>query len=607
MTDGPPSYSLDWMEINQEQKRQNFYESFCLNGKAKAELEVSVRRRREIRIEEPVYGTVTRVSLNRTLRVPDDEREYELPEWISPLPMIPVDYFQGKLPQPMTKFGAVVPVYPREAVSIGFESGQSYSLGTSGQTLGIRVLCGGISAVTRGEKTGPRRGRRQDYLIIPNQNRLDGFLCEPDDRDSQRYWEQRFWDHGISRHNHPPPERSPSPPIPARSNLSGFNAVQQFVGMPASAGFSDENQVTNGEVNSMQLIIASPIPKSVEFTSMHSTSRSDEGAQDERDEGEAQDGEEVQGSKEGTFQTPAEQSLVLDNALCMSCKEPRILKRFADDIAEYSTLHPLAWSQTARFADKDTPQRRPIRMHELLFAILAVKGCPKSLDLEAVFEIGVTISTEERQVPLKVSPFLPMAQFYAFVKNAVFADQGNKSCRLSSDSRYLHDVRHESIGNFCSDGAAIEVERITSPSGSGASDGMHCTANPFLDIPGSWDAGVAVGGKISQAAFSDFHSWRWDWGNSTTVNVQMLTSAAFESLTGLPPPEPPVSMRHFLAAGIPFWHVIPSDAALDPELVKELEAVSRTEKENKTVQASSLRGFDPVACVVCEARPANTV
>ncbi|KAK2802132.1 hypothetical protein FQN50_007496 [Emmonsiellopsis sp. PD_5] len=70
------------------------------------------------------------------------------------------------------------------------------------------------------------------------------------------------------------------------------------------------------------------------------------------------------------------------------------------------------------------------------------------------------------------------------------------------------------------------------------------------------DMGIAAGGKIKQSISYDYyHPSIWDRSSTTTFNVQMLNTAAFETSTGLLAPECPIDATTYLAQGLPFYQL----------------------------------------------------
>lgn len=137
-----------------------------------------------------------RIDFQRTLRIPDDNREYPLPPGLGSFPMRHVEDHATRLPPSVTERGGVMlPMYQAEALWINFGStGADYPFA-------VRIAAGKVNAVT-GEpwRDGLERAQ-QDFLVVPGQPWLDGFS-------------------------------------------TGKGVVRQFVAMPLGQGYSAEEQVT---------------------------------------------------------------------------------------------------------------------------------------------------------------------------------------------------------------------------------------------------------------------------------------------------------------------------------------------------------------------------
>jgi hypothetical protein len=123
------------------------------------------------------------VSFQRTLRVPDDGREYPLPAGLGEFPLRHVDDFADQVPEAwMRRGGVLLPMHAAEAMWLSF--GGRYPAA-------LKVAAGKINAVdgaswstglhgparVQADDSWLRRGRspEQDYLALPDQPWLDGF------------------------------------------------------------------------------------------------------------------------------------------------------------------------------------------------------------------------------------------------------------------------------------------------------------------------------------------------------------------------------------------------------------------------------------------------
>lgn len=145
------------------------------------------------------------IEFQRTLRVPDDNREYSLPAGFGPFPMRHVDDFADRLPSSWRAHGGVIlPMYQSEALWINF---------SSAYPMAVKVAAGKINAVTGDPYTNDLSAAPQDYLVVPEQPWLDGFCIQK-------------------------------------------GVIRQFVAMPLGEGYTAEEQLTaHAEHGGIQLIV----------------------------------------------------------------------------------------------------------------------------------------------------------------------------------------------------------------------------------------------------------------------------------------------------------------------------------------------------------------
>jgi len=143
-------------------------------------------------------GKNFRVSFQRTLRVPDDEREYPLPPSLGEFPIFKVKDFQHRVPKSWLKFPVkdsyFIPMYQREALWMNFESDTPTA---------VKIGLGKTDVLTG--KTFTQNLNRsidnQNYLVAPDQPWLDGIN-------------------------------------------SGNDVIRQFVAMPLGMGYTVEEQLS---------------------------------------------------------------------------------------------------------------------------------------------------------------------------------------------------------------------------------------------------------------------------------------------------------------------------------------------------------------------------
>ena len=162
------------------------------------------------------------INFHRTLRIPDDNKKYNLPPSLGNFPLEHIDDFADKLPANWKEHGGIFfPMYQSEAMWISF---------TSKWPFAIKIASGKVNAVSGKEwinelKT-TSRDDEQDYIIIPSQPWLDGF------------------------------------------NVSK-GVIRQFVAVPLNSGFTVEEQITGAAENGGLQIMVFPM-KEEEFKKIDS-------------------------------------------------------------------------------------------------------------------------------------------------------------------------------------------------------------------------------------------------------------------------------------------------------------------------------------------------
>ena len=116
---------------------------------------------------------VARISFQRTLRIPDDGKDYPLPPGMGRFPLHHVEDYQAKLPELWARHGGVfMPMYQSEALWINFESGgHDYPIA-------VQIAAGKINAVNGEPWQEEMQFEPQGYAVIGQQPWLDGFCIE---------------------------------------------------------------------------------------------------------------------------------------------------------------------------------------------------------------------------------------------------------------------------------------------------------------------------------------------------------------------------------------------------------------------------------------------
>ncbi len=148
--------------------------------------------------DEIMVGRFTRISFNRTLRIPEDGRNYPLPAGLGRFPIHRVEDYVDKVPAKwLQEGGFFIPLYQKEALFLQFE-------GPNWHPTIAKVCVGKINSISGKPYSESLSPQNQDYVVMPKQKWLDG-IC------------------------------------------SGEGIVKQFVAMPLGQGYTVEAQVTDEE------------------------------------------------------------------------------------------------------------------------------------------------------------------------------------------------------------------------------------------------------------------------------------------------------------------------------------------------------------------------
>ena len=153
------------------------------------------------------------IDFQRTLRIPDDGRDYPLPPGLGRFPLRHVDDYADRLPAAWRRRGGVLlPMHQAEAMWLLFGGL------VNGYPFALKVATGKMCAVT-GDAWVERLNRDpQDYLTVPEQPWLDGYCVAK-------------------------------------------GVIRQFVAMPLGAGYTVEEQLTGAAEHGGLQIIAFPMKR----------------------------------------------------------------------------------------------------------------------------------------------------------------------------------------------------------------------------------------------------------------------------------------------------------------------------------------------------------
>ena len=149
------------------------------------------------------------IDFQRTLRIPDDDRDYPLPPGLGRFPMRHLDDHARRVPEEWQRRGGVLmPMYQAEALWIDFRC--------VGYPFAVKVAAGKTCAITGDSWLNHLNTDPQDYLVLPDQPWLDGFCVAK-------------------------------------------GVIRQFVAMPLGEGYSVEEQLTGAAEHGGLQIIAYPM------------------------------------------------------------------------------------------------------------------------------------------------------------------------------------------------------------------------------------------------------------------------------------------------------------------------------------------------------------
>jgi len=108
-----------------------------------------------------------RIDFQRTLRIPDDNRDYPLPPGLGRFPLAHVDDHAANLPAAWQRHGGVfLPIYQAEALWLSFEGDYPCA---------VKIAAGKINAVSGAAWSNGLNAKPQDYVVSSEQPWLDGF------------------------------------------------------------------------------------------------------------------------------------------------------------------------------------------------------------------------------------------------------------------------------------------------------------------------------------------------------------------------------------------------------------------------------------------------
>lgn len=164
--------------------------------------------RLEFRFPDVHTEAACTIAFQRTLRIPDDGRDYPLPPGLGRFPLRHLDDHAARLPKSWRdRGGVIVPMHQAEALWIDFRSRYPFA---------VKVATGKVCALTGDAWIDHLNSDPQDYAVLPDQPWLDGYCVEK-------------------------------------------GTVRQFVAMPLGEGYTVEEQLTGTAVHGGLQLLTYPM------------------------------------------------------------------------------------------------------------------------------------------------------------------------------------------------------------------------------------------------------------------------------------------------------------------------------------------------------------
>ncbi|KAM7188973.1 hypothetical protein V8F33_010307 [Rhypophila sp. PSN 637] len=537
----------------------------------------------------------TYISFRRTLRLPennnarqgdiDADREYSdaegLPAQMSAFPLFSVSSPWVSDSEEMAKMGGVFfPMFQREALSICFRGDGPVRPTTKSkewvdnydylENYAVRMYAGAINVVSgqRGGSPDASGDMQQDFVVIPKQERLDGF-CVGDGR------------------------------------------IRQFVAMPMGKGYGVEYQLSGQEVmGGIQLEIAPRYKTSVHFSRVK-TSCAGEGRIEVANE-------EALDVPIDLFLTPSEAGLMPGDVLLM---QPLV-----DDWRQRTqklTYNPgMEFPEREFFGsapNKDSgffgPGVRPTFLRELRAWMPDDRNTDGAIHVEVVPPISVPVSwnlwdVKPGRTRIRLSPFLDSR-----VRLNASALPQEAVSNLPKKGWDYTEFQSATMG---SNREQQSDTPFYMPLYSLAQEDISLILRQLLaGAPGPFIMSLGVGAMRKQRIVESADKRMFAWEKSVVVHVHILNSVAFARATGLKPLPCPISWGEYAAARLPFYMGDQGDAgrcgakAKDTDIALSLvKSVQELDIDNGIVWDVVLQlgsKATPTGCAFCETNLADTV
>lgn len=642
VTSAQSNYSLrSGLKINKDEPFDLFAENFLRVGETRNDVTpVKIHLDSEscrIRVDHD-SGQPTPISmgisLDRTLRVPEDGVRYNMPTLFSPFPVVQVKDHVAMLPSGLQgKGGLLIPMYQREAIALTFRRDQC-----GHQDFAMKVLAGGVNSTTgdhRYKTPEEAKDKAQDYVVLPKQTRLDGYASDP----------------GI---------------------------VRQFVSMPLGLGYTAEGQLTGKEVlGGFQLVIAPRRKSKSVFQGV-----SHQFCSPKEDD-----------FPVGSYICFQGEDLHERSRSLSPSVQLHSMFQLQESYWLYSTLRPITTLEAVRKLTH-SEKLSACSLNNITLEPIFVITIAVSMESPDRFDTMLRKDSHTKQefdwVPSQgaleveaclsfiVSPFIDVTHFHEMVKKRVETDQiilfledeemtlpgltvyaplahfiknsSNLVCRAyqvkksiipkslgttkpSLDERSEIWLTRRGVGRILAEERTmmerrcegsdedrrriVAEERMRLEKAKGARTlgkikprSPQVTQFPAPGQPSvsSWEMGLAAGGRILQDVLRDDEKNAWNWHHACFINIQIVNSVIFERLTGVSTPATPITFRNYIEARIPFHHVLGTNAVIGNDVLEDLKSVSEHDQSRGVVHGTCVTKNNlPLQCVVCEKMLADSI
>jgi hypothetical protein len=174
--------------------------------------------------------------------------------------------------------------------------------------------------------------------------------------------------------------------------------------------------------------------------------------------------------------------------------------------------------------------------------------------------------------------------------------QAYRNTRPSKDDEFdIYYVSIHSIG--IADGYIVQTLEKDQP----RVPRFYGTDYPLKSKPKGWEMALACGGEIRQRIQKDPIPEYWNWDAKRLINIQILNTVAFESMTGLAAPPSPISLEEYAKAGIPslsYYSESGGSTSGSFPIITSITEIDSALDIKYGVRHD--RGGKPVGCIICE-------